>query len=74
MERQTTAVLLSCNACGLVRVCDDYTTAHEKGKTHTRLSGHHGIKYSLIEAPERLQEKKKRSPDTVKGDIGEGAA
>jgi hypothetical protein len=73
MERQNTAVLLSCNACGLVRVCDDYTDAHERGKAHTSLSGHHAIKYSLIEAPERL-EKKKRSRKTVKGGPGEDAA
>jgi hypothetical protein len=72
MERQTTAVLLSCNACGLVRVRDDYTDAHERGKAHTRLSGHHAIKYSLIEAPERLQ--KKRSRKTVKGGPGDDAA
>jgi len=51
-----TAVLLCCKACGLLRISDDYATAHARGKAHTTLSGHHTIKYSLIEAPDRLRE------------------
>jgi hypothetical protein len=51
----TTAVPLSCSNCGLVRVSDDYPTAHARGKAHTSLSGHHALTYTLIEAPERIR-------------------
>ncbi len=52
----TTAVLLCCTACGLVRVSDDYSAAYARGKAHTSLSGHQALAYSLIEAPERLRD------------------
>jgi hypothetical protein len=51
----TTAVLLSCGHCSLVRVSDDYSAAHARGKAHTSLSGHHGLTYTLIDAPERIK-------------------
>jgi len=63
----STAVLLSCPTCGLVRVCDDYTSAHARGAEHTRLSGHQGLKYEVIQAPERLQTPRDK---TTKGNEG----
>ena len=65
-----TAVLLCCKTCGLLRVSDNYTAAHARGKAHTGLSGHLTIKYSLIEAPDRLREAQAgetESKKTVKG-------
>lgn len=56
MERHpATAVLLTCSTCGLVRMADDYGSAHARGKAHSQLSGHTEIKYNLIEAPDRLK-------------------
>ena len=56
MERHpVTAILLACSTCGLVRMADDYKSAHARGNAHIRLSGHASIKYSLIEAPDRLK-------------------
>jgi hypothetical protein len=40
----------------LVRISDHYGAAQARGKAHTSLSGHENIKYSLIEAPDRLRE------------------
>ena len=55
MERHpATAILLTCSTCGLVRMADDYGSAHARGNAHIRLSGHPHIKYSQIEAPERM--------------------
>jgi hypothetical protein len=68
----TTAVLLSCGHCSLVRVSDDYSAAHARWKAHTSLSGHHGLTYTLIDAPERIrlaQRVEQRSRKTVKGYI-----
>jgi hypothetical protein len=50
-----TAILLTCSTCGLVRVADDYKSAHARGNAHARLSGHAEIQYSQIEAPERIK-------------------
>ncbi len=56
MERHPiTAILLTCSTCGLVRMADDYGSAHARGNAHVRLSGHPTIKYSQIEAPERIK-------------------
>jgi len=56
MERHlVTAVLLTCSTCGLVRMADDYGSAHARGNVHARLSGHAKIEYSQIEAPERIK-------------------
>jgi hypothetical protein len=66
----TTAVLLSCGHCSLVRVSDNYSAAHARGKAHTSLSGHHALTYTVIEAPERIrlaQRVEKGSRKTVKG-------
>ena len=54
-----TAVLLCCKTCGLVRVSDNYSAAYARGKAHTGLSGHLTIKYSLIEAPDRLKRRRR---------------
>ena len=50
----TTAILLTCATCGLVRVADDYKSAHARGNAYVRLSGHPKIQDSQIEAPERI--------------------
>ena len=66
----TTAVVVACTACGLVRVADDYSAAHARGKAHTTLSGHHAVTYSQVEAPERLrlaQAVEQRSRRAIKG-------
>lgn len=56
MERHPiTAILLTCSTCGLVRMADDYGSAHARGNAHIRLSGHPKITYSQIEAPERIK-------------------
>ena len=56
MERHPiTAILLTCSTCGLVRMADDYGSAHARGNAHIRLSGHPKIQYSQIEAPERIK-------------------
>lgn len=56
MERHPiTAILLTCSTCGLVRMADDYGSAHARGNAHIRLSGHPTIKYSQIETPERIK-------------------
>jgi hypothetical protein len=56
MERHpVTAILLTCSTCGLVRMADDYGSAHARGNAHVRLSGHPKIQYSQIEAPERIR-------------------
>ncbi|MDQ6733281.1 MAG: hypothetical protein M3Z35_04060 [Nitrospirota bacterium] len=39
-----------------MRISDDYGAAEARGKAHTSLSGHEDIKYSLIDAPDRLRE------------------
>jgi hypothetical protein len=36
-------------------MADDYGSAHARGNAHIRLSGHPNIKYSQIEAPERIK-------------------
>ncbi len=78
MERRpSTAVVLSCAVCGLVRVADDYSAAHARGKAHTSLSGHQRLTYSLIEAPERLkfaQAVEKLSQKTVQGYVEDACA
>lgn len=61
-----TAVLLFCKACGLTRVSDNYAAAHARGRAHTSLSGHPSIRYSLIEAPERLREAQACEKDSTK--------
>ena len=71
-----TAVLLCCKTCGLVRVSDNYSAAHARGKAHTNLSGHPTIKYSLIEAPDRLKEAQAgetESKKTVTGYVEDGS-
>lgn len=56
MERHPiTAILLTCSTCGLVRMADDYGSAHARGNAHIRLSGHPNIKYAQIEAPKRTR-------------------
>ena len=56
MERHpVTAILLTCSTCGLVRMADDYGSAHARGDAHVRLSGHPKIQYTLIDAPERMR-------------------
>jgi hypothetical protein len=56
MERHPiTAILLTCSTCGLVRMADDYGSAHARGNAHIRLSGHSKITYRQIEAPERIK-------------------
>ena len=56
MERHPiTAIVLSCSTCGLIRMADDYGSAHARGEAHIRLSGHPKIKYSQIETPERVK-------------------
>ena len=56
MERHPiTAILLTCSTCGLVRMADDYGSAHARGNAHIRMSGHPKIQYSQIEAPERIK-------------------
>jgi hypothetical protein len=75
MERHpVTAVLLCCQACGLLRVSEDYAGAHATGKAHSSLSGHSNIHYSLIEAPDRLrviQACEQESTKPVKGYVKE---
>jgi hypothetical protein len=67
MERHpTTAVLLCCKACGLIRVLENYAAAHARGKAHTSLSGHPHIKYSLIQAPDRLKDVQAHEKDSTK--------
>jgi hypothetical protein len=57
MERHpVTAVLLTCSTCDLVRMADDYGSAHARGNAHVRLSGHPKIQYTLIEAPDRIRD------------------
>jgi hypothetical protein len=56
MERHpVTAILITCSSCDLVRMADDYGSAHARGNAHIRLSGHSTIKYSQVEAPERIK-------------------
>jgi len=38
----------------------NYTSVHARGEEH-RLSGHHGLKYEVIQAPDRLQPKRRCS-------------
>ena len=51
----TTAILITCPTCGLVRMADDYASAHARGKAHISLSGHPKVEYSQIVAPERIK-------------------
>ena len=40
MERHpTTAILISCPTCGLVRMADDYASAHARGNAHIAFQG-----------------------------------
>ena len=51
----TTAVLITCPTCGLVRIADDYDSARARGKAHTSLSGHPKVGYSQIVAPDTIK-------------------
>ena len=51
----TTAILITCPTCGLVRMAHDYAAAQARGKAHINLSGHPKVEYSQIVAPERYQ-------------------
>lgn len=51
-----TAILLTCSTCGLIRMADDYSSAHARGNAHIQLSGHPKIRYSQIEAPDRIKD------------------
>ena len=42
----TTAILITCPTCGLVRMADDYASAQARGKAHISLSGHPKVEYS----------------------------
>ena len=71
------AIVLFCNTCGLLRIADDYTAAHARATAHTHLSGHHGLQYTVVEAPERLrlaQAFEQRSRKTVMGYVEDPVA
>ena len=51
----TTAILITCPTCGLVRMADDYASAQARGKAHISLSGHPKVEYSQIIAPDRIK-------------------
>ena len=51
----TTAILITCPTCGLVRMADDYASAQARGKAHITLSGHPKVEYSQIVAPDRIK-------------------
>jgi hypothetical protein len=53
-------------SCGLLRVSDHYAAAHAMGKAHTSLSGHENIKYSLVQAPDRLRDVQAVEPESEK--------
>ena len=56
MERHlTTAILISCPTCGLIRMADNYASAHARGNAHISFSGHPKIDYSQIDAPDRIK-------------------
>ena len=78
MERRPIpAIVLCCKTCGLVRIADDYTAAQARASAHTHLSGHQGLEYTLVEAPERLklaQAFEQRSRRTVRGYVEDGVA
>ena len=41
MERHlTTIILISCPTCGLIRMADNYASAHARGNAHISFSGH----------------------------------
>jgi hypothetical protein len=49
-----TAVVLSCGDCGVFRVADDYDSAQARGTAHVALTGHRRLRYSLVDAPDRI--------------------
>ena len=69
-----TAVVLTCDTCGLVRVSDDAAAAHARARAHTSVTGHGGLMYEPIESPERLKLAlafEQRSLKTVRGYVDE---
>ena len=73
MERHPiTAILLTCSTCGLVRMADDYGSAHARGNAHIRMSGHPKIQYSQIEAPERIKAAQMEAKASMERDGGRG--
>lgn len=56
MDRHpTTAVVLSCGDCGLLRVADEYASAQARGQAHAALTGHRRLHYALVDAPDRIK-------------------
>jgi len=56
MERHlTTIILISCPTCRLIRMADNYASAHARGNAHIGFSGHPKIDYSQIDAPDRIK-------------------
>jgi len=78
MERRPIPVIvLCCKTCGLVRIADDYTAAQARATAHTHLSGHRGLEYTVVEAPERLklaQAFEQRSRKAVTGYVEDSVA
>jgi|GEM_PF-2256038 hypothetical protein len=70
-----TAVVLTCDTCGLVRVSDNPAAAQARARAHTSVTGHSGLLYECIESPERIKLAlafEQRSLKTVRGYVEEG--
>ena len=76
-----TAVVLTCDTCGLVRVSDNpaaaaaAAAAQARARAHTSVTGHSRLLYECIESPERIKLAlafEQRSLKTVRGYVEEG--
>ena len=56
MERRPIpAIVISCNACGLVRIADDYSAAYVRASAHIHPATHHGLEYTAVACTEPLR-------------------
>ena len=64
------AIVISCQACGLLRIAENYPGAHARASAHIHVAGDHAVEYTAIDSADRLrlaQVFAERSRRTVEG-------